>query len=107
MLGLVLVLAALCPRGGHAQADAFQTELRAAATLHLASQATAEVEMPRASADAALAARPFSSRAPGATMMIVGGAAIVAGILVGGDGGTVLILGGVAVGAYGVYLYTR
>ncbi len=39
--------------------------------------------------------------------MIIGGAALVTGILVGGSGGTVLILGGIGVGAYGVYLYTR
>jgi len=39
--------------------------------------------------------------------MIIGGAAIVTGALVGGSGGTILILGGVGVGAYGVYLYTR
>lgn len=51
--------------------------------------------------------RKFSSRAPGATLMIVGGACLLAGILVGGDGGTVLILAGIGIGAYGVYLYTQ
>jgi hypothetical protein len=40
-------------------------------------------------------------------MMIIGGAALVAGILVGGSGGTALILGGIGVGAYGLYLYTQ
>jgi hypothetical protein len=39
--------------------------------------------------------------------MIVGGAAFVGGLLIGGTGGTVLAVGGVAVGAYGVYLYTQ
>jgi hypothetical protein len=39
--------------------------------------------------------------------MIIGGAAIVTGILVGGSGGFVLILGGVGLGAYGFYLYNR
>jgi hypothetical protein len=39
--------------------------------------------------------------------MIIGASAVVAGILVGGSGGTVLILGGIGVGAYGLYLYTR
>ena len=53
------------------------------------------------------ASRRFSSRAPGATMMIIGGAAIITGILVAGNGGTVLIIGGVVLGAYGFYLYER
>jgi len=39
--------------------------------------------------------------------MIIGGGAIVAGALVGGSSGTLLILGGVGLGAYGFYLYTR
>jgi hypothetical protein len=51
--------------------------------------------------------RRFNSRAPGATLMIIGGAAIIAGVLVGDSGGTVLILGGIGIGAYGFYLYTR
>ena len=54
-----------------------------------------------------LAAQRFTSRAPGATLMIIGGAAIVAGLLVNGSGSTILIVGGVALGAYGAYLYTR
>ncbi len=104
--GLLLVLALLCPSRAHAQANTFQTEIQAAATLHQAAQESA-VQLHRSDAAAVATSRRFSSRAPGATMMIIGGAAIVAGILVGGDGGTILILGGVAVGAYGVYLYTR
>jgi hypothetical protein len=54
-----------------------------------------------------LAAQRFTSRAPGATLMIIGGAAIVAGLLMDGSGSAILILGGVGLGAYGAYLYTR
>jgi hypothetical protein len=39
------------------------------------------------------------------TMMIVGGAALVTGIVVGDDAGTVLILAGAGIGGYGLYLH--
>lgn len=103
--GLTLLFVALCSAPSHAQSSPYQAGAPAAAALQLASS---PVIQPPLQANAAfLEARRFSSRAPGATMMIVGGAAIVAGILVGGSGGTVLILGGIGVGAYGFYLYTR
>jgi hypothetical protein len=40
-------------------------------------------------------------------LMIVGGAAVVLGLLVGGDGGGVLALGGAVVGLVGLYQYLR
>jgi hypothetical protein len=39
--------------------------------------------------------------------MIIGGAAFLAGLFVEGTGGTVLIVGGIGLGAYGIYLFTR
>jgi hypothetical protein len=39
--------------------------------------------------------------------MIVGGAAIVAGMVVGGDGGAVLMFGGAVVGLYGLWNYLK
>ena len=39
------------------------------------------------------------------TMMIVGGAALVTGIVVGDDAGTILILAGAGIGGYGLYLH--
>ncbi|HEX6559098.1 MAG TPA: hypothetical protein VF021_06530 [Longimicrobiales bacterium] len=39
--------------------------------------------------------------------MIVGGALFAGGLIAGGDAGTVLILAGAGVGAYGLYLYFR
>ncbi len=41
----------------------------------------------------------------GVPLMIIGGAAFVAGAIVGGDAGTILVLGGVGVGAWGAYVY--
>lgn len=41
----------------------------------------------------------------GLTLMIVGGAAFVGGLIIGDTGGTILAVGGIAVAAYGVYLY--
>ena len=105
--GLLLLLVALCPEPGYAQSNGYQVTVQAAARLRLAAGApTAEPLRPFAGSEFVVA-RKFSSRAPGATLMIIGGAAIVTGILVGGSGGTILIVGGVGVGAYGVYLYTQ
>jgi len=40
-------------------------------------------------------------------MMGVGAAAVVIGLMVGGDGGTILALGGGVVGLVGLYRYLR
>ena len=37
--------------------------------------------------------------------MIAGGAMFLAGAIIGDDGGTLLLLGGIGVGAYGAYVY--
>ena len=41
----------------------------------------------------------------GIPLMVAGGAAFVAGIIAGGDAGTILMLGGAGVGAWGIYVY--
>jgi hypothetical protein len=51
---------------------------------------------------AAAARRPFGLSQ---TLMIVGGAAFVAGAIIGDDAGTVLMVAGAGVGLYGLYLY--
>lgn len=38
-------------------------------------------------------------------LMIVGGAALVVGAVIGGDAGTLVMLGGAGVGLYGLYLF--
>lgn len=103
---LAVLLAALCSVRAQAQSGPYQVAAPATVALRLTSQAPApQLTLP--SHTDLLAARRFNSHAPGATLMIIGGAAVVGGILVGGSGGFVLILGGVAVGAYGFYLYNR
>ncbi len=39
------------------------------------------------------------------TLMIVGGAAFIAGAIIGDDAGTVMMVAGAGVGLYGLYLY--
>jgi len=46
-------------------------------------------------------------KAEGTTLMIIGGAAFVSGLVIGGTGGTVLAVGGIGVGAYGIYLFVN
>lgn len=52
----------------------------------------------------AAARRPFGTSK---TLMIVGGAAFLAGAIIGDDAGTVMMVGGAGVGLYGLYLYLR
>jgi hypothetical protein len=40
-------------------------------------------------------------------LMIVGGAAFLAGALIGGDAGTIVMVGGAGIGLYGLYLYLQ
>ena len=102
--GLILLLVALGSRESRGQAGAYRAEMFATAALRPSSP---QLSVPAIGHAELMPARRARDRAQGRTLMIVGGAAIVAGILVGGDGGTVLILGGVGVGAYGFYLYQR
>jgi hypothetical protein len=48
--------------------------------------------------------RPFGTSQ---TLMIVGGAAFLTGVIVGDDAGTVMMVAGAGVGLYGLYLYLR
>jgi hypothetical protein len=63
------------------------------------------IVQPADSPDEALAARrPFGTSQ---TLMIVGGAAFIAGAIIGDDAGTVMMVAGAGVGLYGLYLYLR
>jgi hypothetical protein len=46
-------------------------------------------------------------RREGRALAIVGGAALLAGLLIGGDGGTVIAVGGAGLGLYGLYVWLR
>ena len=43
----------------------------------------------------------------GRVCAIVGGAAVITGILIGGDAGTVIAIGGAGLGLYGLYIWQR
>ena len=43
----------------------------------------------------------------GGALMIVGGAAFVTGLIIGGGAGTALAVGGVLVAAYGLYIFLK
>jgi len=53
--------------------------------------------------DANVMRRP--SRGSGVGLMILGGAALVTGLIIGDDAGTVIAVGGALVGLYGLYVY--
>jgi hypothetical protein len=51
--------------------------------------------------------QPAVARKRGVPQMIIGGAALVGGALIGGDAGTIVMLGGLGYGLYGLYLYLQ
>jgi hypothetical protein len=55
----------------------------------------------------AAAAASGHSLAKPAILMIVGGAALVAGLIIGGTGGTILAIAGAVVAIYGLYLFLQ
>jgi hypothetical protein len=62
---------------------------------------------PRLSSDAALTTNTMRrpTHSAGVGLMIFGGAALITGLVVGGDAGTVIAVGGALVGLYGLYVY--
>ena len=44
---------------------------------------------------------------PNVALMVVGGAALVTGLVIGGDGGLIIATGGAVVGLVGLYRYMR
>jgi len=104
-LALLLIAGALLPASSlHAQAAAPASQSHAGPRL----EQTAAGIRP-ASADAAEArmqARTNSQGKPIA-LIVVGGAAVVLGALIGDDIGTLLSIGGAVALLYGLYLYLR
>jgi hypothetical protein len=62
------------------------------------------VKAPKMQLDPAPAPKPAETRQNEA-MMIVGGAALVVGAIIGGTAGTIFMVGGAGVGLYGLYKY--
>ena len=106
ILSLAVVLVFGVPAVATAQTPVFEDAMRASAALQVRAQSPGTSSPVMLNTDM-LVQRRFNSRAPGATLMIIGGAGILAGILVGGSAGTAMIIGGVAAGAYGFYLYNK
>jgi len=52
-----------------------------------------------------LAPRDHANVGPNVGLMIIGGAAIITGSVIGGSGGTLIAVGGAVVGLYGLYKY--
>jgi hypothetical protein len=110
-LALLLALLALASPafapGLHAQALATSTptpapgpryeNLRAGLTAN--EQAPAELQL------SAAAKGPFGSKKNGKIAMIVGGAALVGGLIVGDDAGYAIAIGGLVVGLLGLWTY--
>lgn len=55
----------------------------------------------------AVAASSGLHQGQGMALMVVGGAALVGGLLIGGSGGDAVAIGGLAVGLIGLYQYVR
>ena len=113
-LGLTFALAIAAPALANAQSPVYEDAMRAGASLQIAAQQSSAPtqlvigEAPfTANTERVAIQRDFRSRQPGATMMIIGGAALLAGLLTDGSASTALIIGGIGFGAYGFYLYNR
>lgn len=46
-------------------------------------------------------------RREGRALALVGGAAVIAGVLIGDDAGTLIAIGGAGIGLYGLYVWQR
>lgn len=100
------------PAAAAAQYPQFESSIHAAAALDIAAgtarapaPALDAVLVPLASPVAPLVqARAARNRAPGVLLMIVGGAVAAAGLV---TDESVLVVGGVGLAGYGLYLYLR
>lgn len=115
---LFVVAAALCAaRPARAQSSLQTSD---SSTVNTSSSSSAEhlartssIDRPsdavRRSTVVAAAPLPASGKQLGEAKaeMIVGGAAVVVGALIGGDGGSVLMFGGAIVGLYGLWNYLK
>ena len=86
-----------------AQTPTLQQRLMPEAAIRLLAPAEAAVAAP----EAELAQPAVAQRGAGTGLIVAGAALFVAGLIVGDDAGTLLAVGGAAIGAYGLYLYFR
>ena len=93
------------PASAVAPAPSTLTTMPVGPTVAARSVALRPATAPTADPRAALASRAQFTR--GQTLMIIGGAALLTGAIIGGDAGTIVMLGGAGVGLYGLYLYLQ
>jgi hypothetical protein len=107
ILVLVLIAVVAAPAFGHAQqTSTAQTGAAAGPRRDVSATAARQLTQPLDSAALLQRARRQSSGKP-AALMIVGGAAIVLGAVIGDAPGTLFMIGGAAAFLYGLYLYLQ
>lgn len=115
-----LIVLAIIPASGHAQAAPTKTAPVSAA--QLVPETRVQTTSGPTIESAAVGIRPAASTAAAASsqtrrrsggmnssvvLMVVGGAAMVAGAIIGGDAGTIFMVGGGLVGLWGLYNYLQ
>jgi hypothetical protein len=105
MKGLILGALLMVPTALHAQSTdkqgpSLRQQLMPASAVALTAPSHVSIEKSKT-------LQPMISRGGGMGYMIAGGALFVAGLLVDGDAGTILVLSGAGIGAYGLYLHFR
>ncbi len=101
-VSLVIATVAVAPA---ARAQATQTHVPSGPTVLAATAAVRPQPRTDASVPLALDVRRQLRRSE--ALMIVGGAIFLAGAIIGDDAGTIIMIGGAAVGIYGLYLYLQ
>jgi|SRR5579862_767290 len=101
LLSLAMLVAfAFVPSLAHAQAGPTMAAAQSGIPARVAEEnLTAQEAADRAAHGAGLGT--------GGALMIVGGAAFITGLIIGGGAGTALAVGGVLVAAYGLYLFLK
>jgi len=109
VVALIVVSALARPRLAAAQAATPSPVPTAAFTSVGPTLAAARVSISTDDA-APLAVNPAArrmGRREGRVFALVGGAAVISGVLIGGDAGTVIAIGGAGLGLYGLYIWQR
>jgi outer membrane receptor protein involved in Fe transport len=104
LLAATVLLAAVAA-APTARAQATETQPSSGPTILAASAAVRPDLRMDASIPQALDVRQQLRRSE--TLMIVGGAILLAGAIIGDDAGTIIMIGGAGIGIYGLYLYLQ
>ena len=110
MISLAVSIAILSPALSHAQQTSASRTAPAAAGPRVELTATAvrqHAQTPDSAKSLAAAAARRKSMGQPIALMIVGGAAIVVGAVIGGDAGTIFMIGGAVAGLIGLYQYLQ